>query len=487
MKKLIFILIALMLLPNALAVTLTVSIGTYDTSVAKNEQFSVPATVTLSGSAGSTTVDVTIDPVTGLSCTTCTKQLSFTGDGSQQSTFTLTADTAGTYSSPFTVTAEAAGVTPGSDTADNPITVSESALWSVDLTSNTSSVAANGSVTLQLTVTVTAGTLEGVTADLTLASGWSITSGTDPYSMGTISSVGTASWTVYSGTSPGETNIINVSVASTTPADSKSDSVSITGPEEEEEEEAAAGGGGGGGGAAAPAVNQSTKVWQIMTPGAASIMKITNKDLGIKQISITVSNPANNVEITVKKLSKQPATITKTITGKVYKFLEVTKKNLQDANLAKVEMEFMVEKTWLNSNNIDEGTVRLYRYSGTDWAALSTAKTGGDTNYMYYTAASPGLSVFAIAGEQKVVAEQPKEEKKEEEEAPEEEKPAVTPPEEKPQAQAAQPFRKKILIGVALVILVIAIAALVFMYNQNPEFRASIDDLKENLIGKFKK
>ena len=66
-----------------------------------------------------------------------------------------------------------------------------------------------------------------------------------------------------------------------------------------------------------------------------------------------------------------------------------------------MNISFRVNKTWISENSIDANTVKLYRWNGS-WQALPTSRTGEDENFFYFSAVSPGFSVFAISGERMV-------------------------------------------------------------------------------------
>jgi hypothetical protein len=63
-----------------------------------------------------------------------------------------------------------------------------------------------------------------------------------------------------------------------------------------------------------------------------------------------------------------------------------------------VTVEFKVEGAWMSDNDVDPATIVLSRYSGGAWDALPTSKLREDSDYAYYSAVSPGLSIFAISG-----------------------------------------------------------------------------------------
>jgi len=160
------------------------------------------------------------------------------------------------------------------------------------------------------------------------------------------------------------------------------------------------GGGGGGGGTTGNVTHKKSQTWTKVTPGAATIMKITDPEIGLKIINITVVNPAQTVTITVTKLDGKPATVVHEIVGKVYKYIDIDAKNINETHIDKVKIQFEVNKSWINANNIDPDTVALNRYKN-GWEKLSTRKTSEDNDYYYYEAETPGFSTFAISGEVK--------------------------------------------------------------------------------------
>jgi len=154
--------------------------------------------------------------------------------------------------------------------------------------------------------------------------------------------------------------------------------------------------GSSGGGSSTGTATKKTFV--KITPGVAQIMKFYNKATGIKQIKIQVKNKVQNVKITITKVDGKPATITKEISGKVYKYMNIDHENINDSDIDTAEIEFEVEKSWLTDNNLDPDSIKLMRYHNDDWEILETEKTSETANYYYYKAKTPGFSYFAIVG-----------------------------------------------------------------------------------------
>jgi PGF-pre-PGF domain-containing protein len=203
-----------------------------------------------------------------------------------------------------------------------------------------------------------------------------------------------------------------------------------------------------------------------MLPGRVEIMKITNDEIGLREIAIEVKNPAKSVKIKVTKLPGKPASVVHEIAGKVYAYIEISRENLEDENIEKAEIKFRVEKSWLTSNNLDKNTVVLNRYEeGKGWSPLPTEIVDEDSNFVYYKATTPGFSYFAISAQEKEEVTAPPEEevvpkeKEEVTEKPTEEKPVVEEVPEVPPAPPAKPIEPwmvavAVLIGILLALLI---------------------------------
>lgn len=159
-----------------------------------------------------------------------------------------------------------------------------------------------------------------------------------------------------------------------------------------------------------------------INPGNVSIMKVNDKDIGVKEISIEVNNPAQNVKITVTKYDGKPAEVSVEKSGKVYKYLEVKTQNL-DNKLKKGVMKIQVEKSWLKGNGLDKDKITLFKYdeSSKEWKELNTKHVDSDSENEYYDIELTSFSFFAIAErvEQAKVEEETPSVKEEERGAPE--------------------------------------------------------------------
>ncbi|MDH5443510.1 MAG: PGF-pre-PGF domain-containing protein, partial [Hadesarchaea archaeon] len=65
-----------------------------------------------------------------------------------------------------------------------------------------------------------------------------------------------------------------------------------------------------------------------------------------------------------------------------------------------VIIRFKVEKSWIILNEINIATITLNRYDSLtgEWTSLPTTYLSEDDTYVYFSAISPGLSVFGVSG-----------------------------------------------------------------------------------------
>lgn len=229
---------------------------------------------------------------------------------------------------------------------------------------------------------------------------------------------------------------------------------------------AASSGGGGGGGAVAVSNIQAQKsqLWSNIPSGSSVSMKIDNTEIGVTQVSVSVTADVNNVELKVGSFKNNPVATEAAPT--VYQYLQITKKNLDDDATGKITISFRVPKSWLNENNLQSTDILLFRYKDNEWSELTTTVTSSDSEYVNYEAETPGLSFFAIAT--KVVAEETIEEG---EEVPGEETPEEAPtPVEKP-----KPFESptKAPAGWIILVIVIIVGIVGFVVYQQKKKGAS--------------
>lgn len=125
---------------------------------------------------------------------------------------------------------------------------------------------------------------------------------------------------------------------------------------------------------------------------------MSSHDSTISMISIKAAAALSNVELKCKTHNTKPADVS-TPPNKVYLYLDINA-NVDDDDIDSLTVSFKVAQDWFSTNNIDKNKVKLLRYHNNEWQELSTTKTSEDNSYAYFESATPGLSIFAITGDE---------------------------------------------------------------------------------------
>lgn len=81
----------------------------------------------------------------------------------------------------------------------------------------------------------------------------------------------------------------------------------------------------------------------------------------------------------------------------IYAFMEISTTAPENA-LASITINFNVTKIWLQAFDTAPLAIALFRWEDGVWVELPTTKTGEDDLKIYYSAVTPGFSVFIIGG-----------------------------------------------------------------------------------------
>jgi len=147
---------------------------------------------------------------------------------------------------------------------------------------------------------------------------------------------------------------------------------------------------------------------EVFVPPTATIQEISAGEqetvaigeANVNQVVISAQDQIQNATISVEVLDQEP-TGAPALEGQVHSYIKIETENIGSADIGSLEIQFYVEKSWIQQNNLDVSKVRLNRYSAGGWQELTTSNIGEDGIYIYYSAQSPGFSTFAITGEEK--------------------------------------------------------------------------------------
>ena len=146
-----------------------------------------------------------------------------------------------------------------------------------------------------------------------------------------------------------------------------------------------------------PAIVEETQQTGAISAGETKAVTFAKSDnLNIQQISLILKNSLEGATVNVKKESEKPASVT-VPAGEVHSFLTITT-SVKNTDISSAKVAFKIEKSWLSSKSIDKNKVSLNRFTS-QWDKLPTAFLSEDDNFVYYSADTPGFSVFSVIGE----------------------------------------------------------------------------------------
>ena len=164
------------------------------------------------------------------------------------------------------------------------------------------------------------------------------------------------------------------------------------------------GGGGSGGGVSTTIPSQlEMKTWTSILAGEKATVEVKSGDLGVTSISFTVDKTTYGAWVEVKKVATLPTTIS-AFGDKVYKTLQIAESNVEKVLSGTAVINFKVEKSWLNANNLDKSGVALFHFKDSKWTQLPTTVGEDDGTNVHYTAETTGFSYFVIGKTAQAVA-----------------------------------------------------------------------------------
>ena len=165
------------------------------------------------------------------------------------------------------------------------------------------------------------------------------------------------------------------------------------------------GGGGGGGGTSGEDFNNiaETQTRRVsIFKGDNVSYSFENTVNPIININFTAKVSAGKVASKIEVLRNTSTMVDTPAPGRVYKNINIWVGNYgwaTENNIGDMTISFTVPLDWITSNNIDKGSIALYRYNDDSWERLPTSWTSRNENSITFTSSTPGFSPFAISGE----------------------------------------------------------------------------------------
>lgn len=147
-------------------------------------------------------------------------------------------------------------------------------------------------------------------------------------------------------------------------------------------------------------VKSHSSLFTSISPGDTEQVEPSSpEDFGVQKIELSVNEVLSSVEITInEKQDDQPSEVDSSPSREVSHYLNI-ESDIDDSSIDQATIEFTVDESWIEDNNIDKGKVRLERYHDNEWQELETSLTDEGSDELTYEADTPGFSYFAVTGE----------------------------------------------------------------------------------------
>jgi PGF-pre-PGF domain-containing protein len=161
---------------------------------------------------------------------------------------------------------------------------------------------------------------------------------------------------------------------------------------------------GGGGGSVSDAgfvigIKESQIFDVIIGVDESAIIEIEKKEIKVNEIIIEVDETVE-VEVSVEVVTAtDPVESSFGLpAGTPYQTVSMEISGFENANLSSVNIDFEVEKNWIEEQNGTTDKIALFRKKDgeTEWNKLNTVFVSEDADYYYFTAFTPGFSEFSI-------------------------------------------------------------------------------------------
>ncbi len=142
-----------------------------------------------------------------------------------------------------------------------------------------------------------------------------------------------------------------------------------------------------------------THSWDTITENEPTTMTITESGIDLTEITVITSETVTGASVTVTEIDVTPQSDIKISAGGVnYQGFKIDTIGINDTNIASVIIDFKVNKTWLEEENFTSDDVSLYRKpeQANIWDELNTTFLDEDEDYYYFSAISPGFSLFVV-------------------------------------------------------------------------------------------
>lgn len=134
-----------------------------------------------------------------------------------------------------------------------------------------------------------------------------------------------------------------------------------------------------------------------MRAGSSTDVDIFEKDFDIIQIILNSNKDVEDAEVTMKELNYTNSF--QDTDGKIYKTFSISLKGLNKTDIINTTIKFKIKRSWIDDYFLNLSRITLFRSDENgegSWSSLNTKITSKDDTNYYFSAFSPGFSLFLV-------------------------------------------------------------------------------------------
>jgi PGF-pre-PGF domain-containing protein len=128
----------------------------------------------------------------------------------------------------------------------------------------------------------------------------------------------------------------------------------------------------------------------------------------ISQVDFTAAENNTNVSLSVKYLKEKPDEIVNELlvdtASSIYQYVDIkltaNDEYIGESGVRSMTFTFEINMSWIEDHHIDKTRISMMRYHNDTWQVLNTTLINETTLYITFQAETPGLSIFAVVGDQ---------------------------------------------------------------------------------------
>jgi protein phosphatase len=143
----------------------------------------------------------------------------------------------------------------------------------------------------------------------------------------------------------------------------------------------------------------------FVSAGGTVEVDFAEYDISIVKVLITLTQSVSSAETQVMEIGKgefmggaEYMSLPRGENVRTYDFFWLVTTDIDSADISTTKIEFRILKVWIELENIDNSTIKLFRWKDKEWESLETKFLRADNTHLYFESSMEGFSLFTAIG-----------------------------------------------------------------------------------------